>query len=417
MDRTAVLVLTDALGVVQPNFPTIVSSSTAVTYLELPRSRSELTLYVATFSASVAATFATCGITIDGTESPPPTAELYTSNPFDPSSASGIELHQVSSLPVIVRYQRACGAPTVCAQTGVEVWPLAAAPLGAVVPFSDDLALAMTNHADGSGAADRVLRLDWATKTTTTAGVSLFQGVALLPFRGHAVAVDLLGHAFELDPNLGLVTTRSYNLVITAFGIGSDGSTLLATNGCTGPGGVYSVRAGTWSSTASQSLTCVGQKIDHIAVDRHDWGAYAIQDIVQVFAGTATVPRLTADSADFTALGISPSAVVAGPRTLTWSLLTRDMPVWQPIPRPSFPEIGRSAVFTPKGSIIAGGDGGALGLYTNGVWCSIPLSMPVDVAHMALYGLAIAPSGRTAFAAMYSTTDGALLRLSLPPDL
>jgi hypothetical protein len=385
----------------------VFSSTNTVSYLRLPR-RSGLVIYAATFDATVAADLRACGVTLDGTEQAPEVAGLYASDPFDARTVSEIELHPAPTLPITVRYQRACGAPSPCARTTVETWPLTATPLGGAVALSDDTALAMTIHPRDT-VPDHVLRLEWASKTIATSTLALNGGLAFVPFHGHAIVADFLGTAAEVDPELRVIARRSY-IPLSAFAVGSDDSVLLATY--TGCAGSFSVVRGAWTSTTGDMVTCVPLMVDHLAAERRDWSTYALQSELHVFSGTVAAPTLISAASDFTMVAIGPSSILGGPRLMDWSSLTRGATSWTNVPRP-FGAEGRSALLTKKGAIIAGGDGGSLAIYDSGrSWCQIPLS-----TRMAVYRLALSPSGHTAFAALTSGTDGALLRLSLPPDL
>jgi hypothetical protein len=393
--------------------PTVVSATSAVTYLHLPESSSDLTLYAATFDATVAATFASCGITLDGTETAPPTAGLFASAPFDARSVSTIEMDQVLSLPMSVRYQRACGPPTPCAATSVEIWPLSSYPLGGVLAVSDDLALAETLYPTdptSNGTPDLVLRLDWASRMVATSTFTLEGARAFVPIHGHALAATKVGDVLEVDPQLRVVTKRSFGFQLSGFSVGPEGSMLLvAAQGC---GATSSVLQGTWSSTAVHMIACSIAQVDQVAADRSDWSAYAADLKVHVLSGTTAVPDLPSALGDVIAtLTITPSTILAGPRQLDWSLLTRSSLTWTQIGRP-FTSVARSAVIAPMGSILTGGDGGAVAIRSKGSWCPIQLD-----THLAVRSISLAPSGRIAFAAMGSDTDGALLRLSLPPEL
>jgi hypothetical protein len=405
-DRAAVLVFSDSRGNVQPGSPLLLTSSASAAYFDL-RGLSDLVVYAETFDATVATSFAACGMTLTGTQSAPPPLALYASDPFDAGGVSAIDVHTVASLPITVRYQRACGPPSVCQQAKIDVWPLAGIPIGSVLPFSDDVALAMTFHPDSS-TLDHLLRLDWSAKTIVTSTLTLATGLSLVRFHGHAIASSVDGNAFELDSEFRVFAHRRYGLALTAFDVAPDGTVLLATYlGCAG---LYSVQRGTWSSTAVDLVDCNSMIINHVASGGRDWNAYATQDVVKVNSGT-TAARDLVTPANYTALAISPSLLVAGPRVMDWSVLARGSSEWTSISKP-FGAVGRIATIGRNGSILAGGDGGAFSVYSNGSWCSLSLPM-----RMAVYGLGIAPSGRTAFIAMWNNTDGALLRLSLPSDL
>jgi hypothetical protein len=408
-DRTAILIVTDSLNAVQPGSPIVISATSAVTFLELPKSSSELTLYAATFNATVAATFASCGITLDGTEPAPGIAARYASEPFDAQSVSTIEMRPVTSLPVTVRYQSQCTAPSPCEMTTADLWPLSGYPLSDVLAVSDDLALADTHYAFPT--LDVLLRLGWAAQTVATATFTLSGAVALLPFYEHAIAAASSGDAFEIDPELRLVTRRSFGFSISAFSVGPEGSMLVEQ--ALGCGATARLLQGTWNSTAVRTIVCAVHQVDQIAADRSDWSAYAADLKVHVLSGTTAVQELNYPLGDvISTLAITPSMIVAGPRQLDWSLLTRSTLTWTPIGRPDFTAFPRTSVLTPRGSILAGGDGGALAIRSNGSWCTVPLS-----THLSVHKLSLAPSGRIAFAAMFGDTDGALLRISLPPDL
>jgi hypothetical protein len=162
-----------------------------------------------------------------------------------------------------------------------------------------------------------------------------------------------------------------------------------------------------------QKIACAIAQVDQVAAERLDWSAYAADLSVHVLSGTTSLPVLPSALGDvIETLSITPSMILAGPRQLDWSVLTRSAGTWTTIGRPSFSAVAKSSVITTRGSIIAGGDGGALSIRSNGSWCTVPLD-----TRLMVRSLALAPGGRTAFAALLGDTDGAVLRLSLPPDL
>jgi hypothetical protein len=409
-DRTAAIVVSDANGNVLSGPPILVANG-AVTEIQLPE-RAGLTLYAGTFDATTSVDLARCAVTLDGS-GPGPTPDLnYASNSFDSRSVSQIELHQTGAFPFALHYPPSCTAIPMspCAATVVEAWPHPTPPLARVVAVSDDLAFGTTR----TGVQIPIGRYDFSTSTASSSTVTLGAGETIASYGGHIIAVDRGGEFLELDQNLRVLRSFYFHGAVPAMALGTDGSLLVGLDMSCGAN-AHAIASGSISSTVVHSFGCPNDTVSLAAATRRDWRAWAFADQVAVLSGTVSAaPILQLTSPDYTLLAISPDSVVAGPRTSTWQRLDRATLTWTAMPRPPFANTARSAAFTIRGALLAGGEGGAFAIYASGSWCLLD----VPDKHFHFDGISLAPSGHVAFAAGNdSNASGTLLRIHLPAGL